>query len=68
MSAVLMCDAGCGELFSVNEVGWKQFEESIDYRQNNPHNHGMRVMHMCKNCIPATGTQPVRPIARMIES
>ena len=67
MSNVLMCDS-CNELFSVNEVGWKQFEESITLAESNPFNHGKRIMHMCMKCIPQIGHQPSRPTARMLES
>lgn len=60
MSAILMCD-GCTEIFSVNEKGWKEFQESISVVENNPYNHGKRTMHMCANCAPNGGPQPARP-------
>jgi hypothetical protein len=55
MSAVFMCDS-CGELFSANEVGWRQFQEEWDgnpvtrKEYNNAYNHGKLVRHVGPCC------------------
>ena len=55
MSAVFMCDS-CGELFSANERGWRQFTETHNGDPgtrdvyNNPHNHGAMTKHVGPCC------------------
>jgi hypothetical protein len=63
MSQVYMCDS-CNQLFSVNQAGWKQFQESISNTENNAFNHGSRTLHMCPDCVPNTGRNPSGPIVR----
>lgn len=60
-----MCD-GCSELFSVNESGWKEFQESIPTHLNNAYNHGKRTMHMCAECAPHGTTSAPRPVVRSL--
>ncbi len=55
MSQVYMCDS-CGEMFSANSEGWRQFEEKWNgdkatyYIYNNAFNHGMIVRHVGPCC------------------
>lgn len=49
MSAVLMCDS-CGNIFSVNQEGWKEFTETISSRESNPYNVGKRQQHVGPCC------------------
>lgn len=64
MSAVMMCDS-CGEMFSVNQAGWRSFEEkwngdpSTHAIYNNTHNHGMITRHVGPCC--AMSNQTIRP-------
>lgn len=50
MSTVLMCDS-CGQLFSVNDKGWRQLTERIDASENNAHNQGMKALHTGPCCL-----------------
>lgn len=54
MSAVLMCDS-CGNLFSVNQTGWKEYTETIGSAESNPYNVGKRQQHMGPCCVPQGG-------------
>lgn len=71
MSDVKMCD-NCGDLFSVNEKGWRGFTETWngdpDTRDqfNNPHNHNAMTRHMGP-CCNLTGGGVVRPRVAMTE-
>jgi hypothetical protein len=50
MSAVYMCD-NCGELFSVNARGWRQFTENGDSPEfHNVYNHGAMTKHIGPCC------------------
>jgi hypothetical protein len=63
MSAILMCDMNsCNELFSVNEKGWTQIQQSIPVSENNPFNHGQKTLHMCPRCAPNSGVTAGRPV------
>lgn len=64
MSAVMMCD-NCGNLFSVNQKGWRAFTEQWDGRgdrevYNNSHNHGAMTRHIGP-CCNLTGENEVKP-------
>lgn len=63
MSAVLMCDS-CGNLFSVNETGWKEYTETISSIESNPYNVGKRQQHMGPCCSFQGGTTrpQIRPV------
>jgi hypothetical protein len=63
MSAVMMCDS-CGNLFSVNQKGWRAFTEQWNGREdrevyNNDHNHGAMTRHIGP-CCNLTGSE-VKP-------
>jgi hypothetical protein len=58
MSAVFMCD-NCGELFSVNTKGWRQFSERIPASESNDYNQGVKLRHMGPCC--ALGDSVVKP-------
>lgn len=63
MSAVMMCDS-CGEMFSVNQPGWREFSEQWNGKDNrelynNAYNHGMMTRHVGP-CCNLTG-QTVKP-------
>jgi hypothetical protein len=62
MSAVLMCDS-CGNIFSVNQQGWKEFTETIGSAESNAYNVGKRQNHVCPDCVfqPASSYPKVRP-------
>lgn len=50
MSQVFMCDS-CGNLFSVNQRGWKEFTERGDGAEyNNAWNHGAMTRHIGPCC------------------
>jgi len=63
MSAVFMCD-NCGNLFSVNQRGWRAFTEQWNGKSedrdlyNNAHNHGAVTRHIgpCCNLTGSTVT------------
>lgn len=65
MSAVLMCD-NCGEMFSVNQNGWKEFKEEWNHDRetfhifNNSHNHGAITRHIGPCCSLVGGTPKPR--------
>lgn len=62
MSTVLMCD-NCGDLFSVNEKGWRQFTESGDTPEyHNVFNHGAMTKHIGPCCNKAVQTPRPRAI------
>ena len=55
MSAVFMCDS-CGELFSVNQTGWREFTETGHGKGfNNAYNHGARTRHVGPCCNLSDG-------------
>lgn len=64
MSAIFMCD-NCGEIFSVNQSGWKAFTETWDGDPstrdvfNNAHNHQAMTRHIGPCC--ALVSQAVKP-------
>lgn len=64
MSQVFMCDS-CGELFSANAKGWREFKEEWDGSAksrevfHNPHNHGAMLRHVGP-CCAFTG-ETVKP-------
>lgn len=51
MSQVYMCDS-CGQIFSVNQRGWRQFTEHGGQGEtfNNAHNHGAQTRHIGPCC------------------
>jgi hypothetical protein len=64
MSAVFMCDS-CGELFSANAEGWREFTEAWDGNRstasqfNNPNNHGAMTRHIGPCCnLKSAGPKP----------
>lgn len=67
MSDVKMCD-NCGNLFSVNEPGWRQFTEQYNGDSgtygtyNNVHNHGAITKHIGSCCRPVD--ERIRPQIR----
>lgn len=64
MSQVFMCD-NCGEMFSVNQSGWRQFTEHGDGPEyNNAWNHGALTRHIGP-CCNLTAMQPKPRIALM---
>lgn len=70
MSAVYMCD-NCGNLFSVNEIGWRESKEEWNGDNatyslfNNPHNHRCVVRHIGPCC--AGGNSSLRPRVTLAE-
>lgn len=71
MSEVRMCD-NCGNVFSVNETGWREYTETQnagDSRNsafNNSHNHGAVTRHIGP-CCNGNGVAVVRPRIAMQE-
>jgi hypothetical protein len=55
MSAVLMCDS-CGNIFSVNQKGWKEYTETISSLESNPYNVGKRQQHVGPCCAFQTSS------------
>lgn len=67
MSSILMCD-NCGNIFSVNDRGWRQFTESGDGPEyHNAHNHGAMTKHIGPCCNKAVGTPRPKMIAATVE-
>lgn len=61
MSAVFMCDS-CGNVFSANELGWKEFtEKGTGPVYNNPNNHGAVTRHLGPCCNPMSGGAALKP-------
>lgn len=67
MSAIYMCD-NCGNVFSVNEQGWREFTEQTN-ESNNSYNHGARTRHIGPYCnLGQGGVVRPRVIAHELET
>lgn len=63
MSQIYMCD-NCGDIFSVNQKGWRQFTESGDTAEyHNVFNHGAMTKHIGPCCNSRTVQTPTPRVA-----